>query len=67
MPPAEFEPETPASDRPQILALDRSVTGIVKEFDLGTVQPVASLYTDWAVAACSPIWTRSWLYALQIQ
>ena len=28
MPPAGFEPETPASDRPQILALDRSATGI---------------------------------------
>ena len=28
MPPAGFEPETPASDRPQTLALDRSATGI---------------------------------------
>ena len=28
MPPAGFEPATPASDRPQTLALDRSATGI---------------------------------------
>jgi hypothetical protein len=28
MPPAEFEPANPASDRPQILTLDRSATGI---------------------------------------
>ena len=28
MPPAEFEPATPVSDRPQTLALDRSATGI---------------------------------------
>ena len=30
MPPAGFEPATPASDRPQTLALDRSPTGIGK-------------------------------------
>ena len=28
MPPAGFEPVIPTSDRPQILALDRSATGI---------------------------------------
>ena len=28
MPPAGFEPATPASEQPQILALDRSATGI---------------------------------------
>ena len=28
MPPAGFEPATPASDRPQALALDLSATGI---------------------------------------
>ena len=28
MPPAEFEPTTLASERPQTLALDRSATGI---------------------------------------
>ena len=28
MPPAGFEPLIPAGDRPQILALDRSATGI---------------------------------------
>ena len=28
MPPAGFEPGTPTSDRPQILGLDRSATGI---------------------------------------
>ena len=46
MPPAGFEPATPASDWPQILALDRSATGI--GFDPRTVQPEASRYTDWA-------------------
>ena len=30
MPPARFEPATPASDRPQTLVLDRSATGIIK-------------------------------------
>jgi hypothetical protein len=32
MPPAGFEPTNPASGRPQILALDRSATGIGREF-----------------------------------
>ena len=32
MPPAVFEPATPASDRPQTLALDSSATGIGKRF-----------------------------------
>ena len=47
---AAFEPATPASDRQQTLALDRSTTGIGK-FDPQTVQPVASRYTDWAISA----------------
>jgi hypothetical protein len=28
MPPAEFEPANPGSERPQTLSLDRSATGI---------------------------------------
>jgi hypothetical protein len=31
MPPAEFEPATPVSDRPQTLALDCSTTGIGRD------------------------------------
>ena len=46
MPPAGFEPATPASDRPQTIALDRSATGIGSRFDPRTVQPVLSSYTD---------------------
>ena len=42
MPPVEFEPATPTSDRLEILALDRSAIG----FDPRTVQPVASRYSD---------------------
>ena len=38
MPPAGIEPATPASDRAQTLALDRSATGICR-FDPLTVQP----------------------------
>ena len=30
MPPAEFEPAIPATERPQIYALDREATGISK-------------------------------------
>ena len=48
IPTTEFEPAIPASDRPQTLALDRSATGV--GFDPRTVQPVASRYTDWAIA-----------------
>ena len=44
-----FEHATPASDRPQTLALDRSAAGI--GFDPRTVQPAASRYTDWAAPA----------------
>jgi hypothetical protein len=50
MPPVGFEPAIPASERPQTHALDRTATGIGR-FDPRTVQPVASRYTDWAVAA----------------
>ena len=42
--PAGFEPATPASDRPQTFALDRSATGI--GIDPKTIEPVASRYTD---------------------
>ena len=45
MPLAGFEPATPAGDRPQTLALDRSATGI-GGFDPRTVQPVVSRYAD---------------------
>jgi hypothetical protein len=51
MTPARFEPAIPESYRPQILALDRSATQIGKGFDPGTVQSVASSYTDWAIPA----------------
>ena len=34
MPPAGFEPATPASDRPQTLSLDRSATGIGYHWNL---------------------------------
>ena len=44
MPPAGFETATPASDRPQTLALYRSATRIC-------IQPVASRYTDLAILA----------------
>ena len=37
MPPAEFEPTIPASDRPQTFALDLSATGI-DGFDPRTFQ-----------------------------
>ena len=40
MPPAGFEPATPASDGQQTLALDRSATGIVGN-QTPTVQSVA--------------------------
>ena len=42
MRPAGFEPVTPARNRPQTLALDRSATA----FDPRTAQPVASRYTE---------------------
>ena len=51
MTPARFEPAIPESSRPQTLALDRSATQIGKGFDPGTVQSVASSYTDWAIPA----------------
>jgi hypothetical protein len=35
MPPAGFEPANPASERPQIHALDRAVTGIGRRLALG--------------------------------
>jgi hypothetical protein len=44
MPPAEFELGTPARDRLLTLALDRSATVI--GYDLRTVEPVTSWYTD---------------------
>ena len=44
MPQAGFEPATPAKDRSQTLALDRSATGT----DPRTVQLVASRQTDYA-------------------
>ena len=50
MPSAGFEPATPACDRPQTLALDRSATEI-GGFDPRIVQPIASRYTDWDIAA----------------
>ena len=43
MPPAGFEPATPASDRPQTLAFDRSATGI--GMDYSTRSLVAMLTT----------------------
>ena len=46
MPQAGFEPSTPASDRPQTLALDRSAT-VIGGFDPLTVQSVASCYIQW--------------------
>ena len=46
MPPAGFEPATPASDRPQTVALDRSATGIGLAFNPWIVQPIGSRYTD---------------------
>jgi hypothetical protein len=47
MPRAGFEPATPASDRQQPLPLDGSVTGIGREFDPRTAQPVYRLsYPD---------------------
>jgi hypothetical protein len=49
-PPVGFEPASPASDRRQILALDHAATGIRKHW---TVQPLASLYTDWDIVAHS--------------
>ena len=39
IPPAGFEPATPASDRPQTLALDRSATGIARDWILGPSSP----------------------------
>jgi hypothetical protein len=39
MPPAEFKPATPASDRPQTLALDRSTTGISRDSIPGPSSP----------------------------
>ena len=53
---AGFKPATPASDRPQTLALDRSATGI--GFSPRTVKPVASCYTDCAIPAHSQCQNR---------
>jgi hypothetical protein len=50
MPPIGFEPATPTSDRPQILALDRSATGVAR-FKPRTVQPVATSCTHYANSA----------------
>ena len=50
MSPTGFEPAIPASGRLQTLALDRSAPGTCN-FDTQTVQPVASRYTGWAIAA----------------
>jgi hypothetical protein len=47
MPLAEFKPATPASDRPQTLALDRSATGIitqVKKIGKGTKEILRSAF-----------------------
>ena len=39
MPPAGFEPATPASERPQTQALDRAVSGIGQNAVLLNVKP----------------------------
>ena len=50
MPPAGFEPAIPTGELPLSDAVDRPGTG-VGGFDPRTVQPVASRYTNWAIAA----------------
>ena len=48
MPPAGFEPPISASERSQTHTLNRSATG---GLDPGTVQPIVTCYTDWAIPA----------------
>ena len=58
MPPAGFEPTTPASDGPQTLALASSATGI-GVFDPRTVQPAASRYTIDGITAYIKYFTKN--------
>jgi hypothetical protein len=58
MPPAEFEPATPASDRPQTLALDRSAT----ELSVFHENPTKDLVADTGSQTQGQTWCTSMFF-----
>ena len=61
-PSAGFAPATPASDRRQTLALDRSATGIGMVIDPATLRLVAQCLNHYATPVSSEhrVWTFKW-------